>query len=238
MERLPLVLIPGLLCDALLFQHQIAMLAPFADCWVPACRGSESIADMAKTILDECPFPRFSAAGLSMGGYVAFELHRIATERITGLALLDTTARPDTAEQTDRRLRLMEIAKAGRFGTVAEMLAPALINGARLDDSALRGIIRTMAYNTGIDAFLNQERAIIGRADSRPMLQTVTSPTVVICGSQDAITPPDRHEEIASGIPHAQLHIIDDCGHLSTLEQPEAVGVLMRKWLLDRATTV
>ena len=238
MERLALVLIPGLLCDALLFQHQIGMLAPFADCWVPDCRRSESIADMAKTILDECPFPKFSAAGLSMGGYVAFELHRIATERITGLALLDTTARPDTAEQTDRRHRLMEIAKAGRFGTVAEMLAPALIHTARLDDPELRGVIRTMAYNTGIDAFLRQERAIIGRSDSRPMLQTITSSTVVICGRQDAITPPERHEEIASGIPGAQLHIIDDCGHLSTLEQPEKVGVVMRKWLLDQATAV
>lgn len=235
MERFPLVLIPGLLCDALLFQHQIASLASYADCWVPDCRRSESITDMAKTVLDECPFLRFSAAGLSMGGYVAFELHRIAPERITGLVLLDTTARPDTPDQTDRRHRLMEIARAGRFGMVADTLAPALMHSARLDDPELRGIIRTMAYNTGIDAFLRQERAIIGRPDSRPVLRTIACPTLVICGRQDAITPPDRHEEIASGIPGAQLHIIDDCGHLSTLEQPEEAGVLIRNWMLDRA---
>lgn len=238
MDRSPLVLIPGLLCDALLFQHQIALLAPYADCWVPNCGRSESIADMARTVLDECPFPRFSAAGLSMGGYVAFELQRIAPERMTGLALLDTSARPDNEQQTDRRLRLMEIAKAGRFGTVAETLAPALIHGARLNDPQLRGVIRTMAYNTGIDAFLRQERAIIGRPDSRPTLQTITCPTLVVCGRQDAITPPDRHEEIASGIKGARLHVIDDCGHLSTLEQPEEVGVLMHHWLLGLATTV
>ena len=185
MERSPLVLIPGLLCDALLFQHQIAALAPYADCWVADCGRSESIADIARSILDECPFPRFSAAGLSMGGYVAFELQRIAPERITGLALLDTSARPDTVEQTDRRQRLMEIARSGRFKAVADMLAPALIHGARLNDPELRGTIRAMAYNTGLDAFLRQERAIIGRPDSRPTLRTIRCPTLVICGRQD-----------------------------------------------------
>lgn len=233
MQRTPLILIPGLLCDALLFQHQIAALAPIADCWVPDCKKSGSIADIARTVLCECPFSRFAVAGLSMGGYIAFELFRIAPERITRFALLDSTARPDTAEQTERRHRLMEVAKGGRFGTVVEMLAPALVHSARLDDPELQGTIRTMAYNTGIEGFLSQERAIIGRPDSRPMLQSVACPTLVICGRQDVITPVDRHEEIVAGISGAKLHILDDCGHLSTLEQPEEVSALMRRWLID-----
>lgn len=231
MDRVPLVLIPGLLCDALLFQHQIAKLAPLADCWVPECRRSDSIAGMAGDILDQCPFPRFAVAGLSMGGYVAFELWRRSRERITRLALLNTTARPDTAEQTESRQRLMKIATSGRFGTVADILAPVLVHSDRHDDPELRAVIRSMANNTGIDAFLRQEHAIIGRPDSRPLLHSITCPTLVICGRQDAITPTDRHEEIAFGIAGAGLHVIDDCGHLSPLEQPGEVNARMRRWL-------
>lgn len=232
MSRTPLVLIPGLLCDALLFQHQIAALSAIADCWVPDCREFDSIEGMASNTLARCPFERFAVAALSMGGYVAFELIRRAPARISRLALLDTSARPDTPEQTDRRLRLIEIASSGRFATIAELLAPALINHARFDDPELRGLIRTMAQNTGADAFIRQEHAIMRRSDSRPTLSAIHCPTLILCGRQDTITPYALHQEMASAIPGADMKIIEDCGHLSTLEQPEEVSANLRHWLL------
>lgn len=228
--RLPLVLLPGLLCDARLWGHQVLHLADMADITVPDLTGADSLAALAGQVLARAP-DRFALAGLSMGGYLAFEIIRQAPDRVARLCLLDTTARPDTAEQLERRMGLIRLAEGGRFASVPGLLLPNLVHPDRLADEALATTITAMALDTGAEAFCRQQRAIMGRPDSRPALARITVPTLCIVGGEDAITPPDRAEEMAAAIPGARVAVVERCGHLSTLEQPDAVTALMRQWL-------
>jgi pimeloyl-ACP methyl ester carboxylesterase len=166
-----------------------------------------------------------------MGGYIAIEILRQSPSRVSKIALLDTNARADTAEQSEKRRALMDLAKRGGFGKVTEMLLPALVNRARSYDPQVVGIVRTMARNIGATAFLDQEEAIIHRPDCRPWLGEVKCPALVLCGKQDSLTPPSLHVEMANAIPTAHLVVIEDCGHLSTIEQPEEVNSAMRAWI-------
>ena len=166
-----------------------------------------------------------------MGGYVALEIMRQAPERVLKLAIFDSSARPDTAEQQERRRILLAISKAGQFKGVTPRLLPLLIHQDRLQDSALTDIIMGMAERVGREAFARQQTAILHRIDSRPFLDAIACPTLIVGGLQDAITPPELLQEMASGIKGARLEMIDQCGHLSTLEQPAIVNGLMRQWL-------
>ena len=174
---------------------------------------------------------RFALMGLSMGGYVAFEVLRRAPGRVAALALLDTSARPDTPEQTARRRRLVELAGRDGFGAVLDELWPFVVAPSRRGDDALRAAFDAMARRLGPEVFARQQEAIIGRPDSRGDLARTAVPTLVLCGRDDAITPLEVHEEMAAGIPGAELVVVDDCGHLSTLERPEAVNEALRRWL-------
>ncbi len=231
MKTQPLVLIPGLLCDALLWQPQITGLGNSAECWVGDHTRSESMAQVAADILAACPFKHFSLAGLSMGGYVALEMMRQAPERIARIALLDTAPGADPPEATERRNAFIALAGRGKFIGVTETLLPQLVHPDQLDNQALTSIIKTMARNVGRAAFIRQEKAIISRLDSRPLLPKIKCPALVLCGRQDVLTPPACHEEMAAAIPCATLEAIEHCGHLSTLEQPQAVTAALREWL-------
>ena len=231
MKTPALVLVPGLLCDGRLWHHQAEGLADLAGrVLVPEVTGGDSVASMARGILDTAP-DRFSLAGLSMGGYVALEVMRQAPERVEALALLDTSARPDTPEQTEVRLALIRLARAGRFDEVWQGLLPKIVHPERVEDPGLRSTVREMAHAVGPGGFERQERAIIGRPDSRPDLPGISCPALILCGRDDVLTPPRLHEELADGIPGARLRQIENCGHLSTLERPEAVTNAMREWL-------
>ncbi|QIN81292.1 alpha/beta fold hydrolase [Rubrobacter tropicus] len=234
-----LVLVPGLLCDERLWRHQAGGLADLAGrVLIPNVTGQDSVAGMAGSILRTAP-ERFALAGLSMGGYVSLEIVRQAPERVEALALLDTSARPDTREQTAARLALIELARAGRFDEVWRTLLPKIVHPDRAEDPGLRSTVRQMAHAVGPGGFERQERAIIGRPDSRGDLPGISCPVLVLCGRDDALTPPHLHEELADGIPGARFRQVDDCGHLSTLERPEAVTRAMRSWLeplTDRPT--
>ncbi|MBX6366588.1 MAG: alpha/beta fold hydrolase [Rhodospirillales bacterium] len=229
----PLVLLPGLLCDAALWAPQVSALRGLAD---PIMIGDltrhDSMAGMAEAVLAEAP-PRFALAGLSMGGYCAFEIMRRAPERVTRLALLDTSARPDTDEQRARRRGLIELAEKGEFKGVTPRLLPLLIHPDRLGDEALTATVMGMAERVGKEAFLRQQKAIMGRPDSRPDLARINCPTLVLVGRQDALTPVALHEEMAAGIPGARLVIIEDSGHLATLEKPEAINAALEDWLAN-----
>jgi pimeloyl-ACP methyl ester carboxylesterase len=166
-----------------------------------------------------------------MGGYIALELLRQAPDRVLKLALLDTTARPDTPEQSEQRRALIELAERGRYSEIPDMLFPRLVHPSRLEDEALRRTVRLMAEETGTEAFVRQVRAIINRPDSRPGLSGVFCPTLMVVGDSDQITPPDRAREIVAGIPGAQLAIVEECGHLSTLERPDGVTRLLVEFL-------
>lgn len=229
---LPVVLIPGLICSARLYAEQIPALWRFGPVTVADHTRDDSMTAIARRILAATP-PRFALAGLSMGGYIAMEVTRQAPERVAKLALLDTSSRPETPEQTDNRQRVIALAKAGRFAEVAELLFPIFVHRDRRGDAALMDIVRAMADETGAEAFLRQQRAIIGRADARPHLAAIKCPTLVLVGDGDELTPPHLSEEIAAGIAGARFVVIPDCGHLSTLERPTAVTAALVEWLED-----
>lgn len=229
-RRIPLIFLPGLLCDHVLWQHQIDHLADIADCDVADLASDGNVESMARRVLVSAP-PRFALAGLSMGGYVAHAIMRAAPDRVERLALLDTSARPDTDEQKTRRRSLIELAEKGTFRGVTPRLLPLLIHPDRLEDKPLTDAVMGMAERIGKEAFLRQQEAIMGRPDSRPHLPRYTCPTLVACGRQDAITPVEVNAEMASLIPGARFVVIENSGHLPTMEQPVAATALLRYWL-------
>jgi pimeloyl-ACP methyl ester carboxylesterase len=169
-----------------------------------------------------------------MGGYVALEVMRQAPGRVARLALLDTSARPDTPEASQDRERLIALAEAGRWKDVTSRLWPRLVHPSRQSDLALREIVDGMMRDTGVEAYVRQQRAIMGRADSRPLLPGIEIPTLVLAGEGDAITPPEIAREMAEMIEWASLVIVPESGHLSSLEQPERVTQALRLWLEPR----
>ena len=231
MGKQNLVLVPGLLCDAAMWEHQSRYLSGTAEIKVADVTRSETMVDMAEAVLAMAP-ERFSLAGLSMGGYVSLEIMRRAPSRVTKLALLDTSARSDTEEQSTRRQHFIQLTEERRFSEVISTLLSLLVHPDRMKDEQLCYDIKEMNRRVGPEVFLRQQAAIIGRQDSRNDLSKMTCPTLILCGRQDALTPLEVHEEMSSGIPEARLAIIEDCGHMSTMERPQAVTALLRDWLL------
>ncbi len=225
-----LVLVPGLLCDQRLWQHQVENLGDLAEPTVANVTGSDTIDGLAHALLRAAP-DRFFLAGLSLGGYVALGIIRAAPERVMCLALLDTSARADTPEQTAARLELIELAQGGRFEEVPQRLLSSFVHPRRLDDAALTSTVVNMARAVGPQAFVRQECAIIKRPDARQYLAAISCPTLVLCGREDALTPLYLSEELADGIPDARLRVIESCGHLSTIECPEEATAGLREWL-------
>ena len=229
--RPALILLPGMPLDAALWDHQLRHLADVADPQVVELADCESIATMADKVLAAAP-DRFAVAGLSMGGYVALEILRRAPQRVDRLALLDTNARPDTAEASVTRREAVALARQGRYGQVTRAALPRLIHPGRMaDEGFVRSVLNQME-RVGVDGYAREQEAIINRPDSRPGLAAIRCPTLVVCGRQDVLTPPALHEEMAEAIPGARLVLVEDCGHLSAMEQPQAVTALMRDWLL------
>lgn len=231
--RRPYVLfLPGLLCDAGLWRHQVTALQPHADCVVADLTRDGTMAAMASRAMEGLP-PRFAVVGLSMGGYVAFELLRQAPHRVARLCLMDTSARPDSPVQARRRRALMLlVARGGRFRGVTEGLLPTLLHPDHLADAALFQDIAGMADRVGKAACLRQQAAILCRPDSRPDLPGIAAPTLVLAGEADAMTPPALAAEIAAGIPDAALHLVPGAGHLPPLEQPATVSATLVDWLV------
>lgn len=228
-----LVLLPGLLNDASLFTDQVTTLTPLATVEVGDLSSEETIAGMAAKVLAATAAEHFVLLGLSLGGYVAFEIMRQAPERVQGLVLLDTTARPDTPEATAAREKLIELA-ATDLDAVIEQLLPRLSHPKHMNLPTVGGVVKSMAAALGKDVFERQQRAIMARPDSRPTLAGIRCPSLVICGRDDLITPPEHAAEIAEGIGHAELRIIEECGHLSTLDQPVEVSRLLAEWIKAR----
>ena len=229
-DPLPIVLIPGLTCSARLYADQIPALWRFGPVTVADHTRDDSMVAIARRILAAAP-PRFALAGLSMGGYIAFEIMRQAPERVVKLALLDTGARAEAPAQTERRKVVIALAKSGRCAEVPDIAFPIYVHPNRHNDQALKQIVRMMAAETGVEAFLRQQQAIIGRPDSRPGLTGIKCPTLVLVGDGDEATPPELAREIAGAIGGARLAVIPECGHLSTLEQPDSVTAALIDWM-------
>jgi pimeloyl-ACP methyl ester carboxylesterase len=226
----PVVLVPGLNCSARLYADQIPVLWRFGPVQVADHTRDDSMDAIATRILAAAP-PRFALVGLSMGGYIAQCIIRHAPERVAKLALLDTSARPETPEQTARRKPQIALAESGRFAEVPALQFPVFVHRNRQHDEALRARVRVMAEETGPQAFLRQQTALISRPDARPLLPAIKCPTLVLVGDGDELTPPALAQELAAGIPGARLVTVPDCGHLSTMERPEAVNQALTNWM-------
>lgn len=226
----PLVLIPGLNCTAKLFAPQIEILGRLMPIFLPDHARDTSMETIAARVLAEAP-PQFALGGLSMGGYIAFEILRQAQERVTRVAFLDTNAIADAPERVSLRRAQVAEAKAGRFREIVEQLYPLYVHPARYEDETLRDQFLAMCEATGPDGFARQIEAIIGRPDSRPFLKDIRVPATVIVGAEDQATPVAQAREIARSVRGASLHIVPHCGHLSTLEAPRTVTALLASFL-------
>lgn len=229
-ESLPIVLVPGLNCTARIYRAQTEGLWPYGQVTVADNRCHADIKAIAAHILRNAP-PSFALAGFSFGGYIAFEMMRQASDRIAKLALLDTSARPDTAEQTAARKIRIAMAQSGRYSEIADMMIPLLLHRDRQTDPEITGIIRQMSEETGPEASVRELRAIMSRPDSRPLLPSIRCPTLVVVGDDDRVTPLEASQEIAAGIAGARLEIVPQCGHMSPIERPEAVAAALAEWL-------
>lgn len=224
----PLVLVPGLRCDAYLWHAVIARLDNTAPV-VADVSLDNTIAGMARRILASAP-PRFALAGLSMGGYVVLEIMRQAPERVTHLALLDTNARPDSAEKQAARRAEMDLIRQGKSALVSRLGLPNLLAPVNLDGPVAEAV-HEMTIRVAPEVYLRQQEAIMARSDSRPFLKEIAVPTLVGVGAEDKLIPPALSEEMAEAIPHAELVIFPNAGHIPTLEAPDAVASAMRTWL-------
>ncbi len=229
--KVPVAFLPGPLTTEALWSPVIERLAGRIEPWVADLTADDSISAMATRVLADAPWERFALAGHSLGGYVAFEIMRRSPERVERLALVDTQARPDTLDAIDRRRALIELAQNGRFQEVAERLIPVVFDSVEVVDPALVALHREMARTVGAEAFLRQQRAIMERVDSRPILPAIGCPTLVLCGVHDLLTPLDRHEEMAAAIPGAKLVAVPSAGHFCPLERPYEVGFALANWL-------
>lgn len=228
----PVLLIPGLLCTAEVFAPQVAALWPHGPVTVASTLQGETIAGMAEVILALAP-PRFALCGISMGGYIALEIMRQAPDRVIKLALLDTSAIPEPPEGAVQRRSLVARARNGDFrALLTEILPRLLLHADHQSDQALIERNVLMGLHVGVEAMARQQEAIIARADSRACLNTISVPTIVLVGDSDRLCPPEQSREMTAAIPNARLVIVPDCGHASTLEQPEAVNRALVEWMV------
>lgn len=220
------------LTDERLYAAQVAALEPRYDCAVFAFRDHDSLGGMAEALLAKTP-KRFTLIGLSLGGYLAFEIIRRRLERLERLVLMDTTALADHPARRDGRYAdIAKVQKGGIEALIPELPARWLLpaHAARPD---LVSLMSSMAKSIGARGQFNQQSAMLSRPDSHADLERVRVPTLVLCGRQDPVTPLPDHEAIAARVPHARLEIIEDCGHLSTIERPDAVNRVLLAWLRE-----
>lgn len=227
-----LLFLPGLLCDDRLWRDQVAGLSDIATSVVADLTVDDSIPDMAERALSVAP-EKFALIALSMGGYVAFEILRQAPERVTHLALFATSAGAESHERATKRRAALGSLRYGRFAGVTTRMLPQLIHPSRVG-APLGEEVKAMAERVGGEAFVRQQHAILERADSRPLLPSISVPTIVGVGVGDALTPVAESREIFRAIPGASLHVFGHCGHLPALEHPLTTTLLIRALLLDR----
>jgi pimeloyl-ACP methyl ester carboxylesterase len=220
------------LTDERLFAHAVSALRPAYECRAFAFRDFDSLAAMANDLLAHTS-ARFTLIGLSLGGYLAFEVLRRAPERVQRLALLDTTAGADTDAR--RQGRMADIAKvqAGGIDALIPELPGRWLHPDHRVDPALVDLMSSMARNIGARGQFNQSQAMLKRPESFTTLRMVRVPTLILCGAQDPVTPLADHEAMRDCVPGARLVAIDDCGHLSTIEQPDAVTAKLQEWLRE-----
>ena len=229
MTRIPFLLVPGLNCTAEIFGQLVPALWPSGPVTIADHTVGGSIAEIAANILRDAP-SRFGLLGFSLGGYIAFEILRQAPERVAKLCLLDTSARPDAPEATQKRRLGIERARGGDFvGVLREGFLTA-VNDSNLGRDDLSAMLVRMGTTNGVETFVRQQKAIIVRQDSRPDLAGIKVPTLVIVGESDQTTVPAAAREMADGIAGARLVVIPKAGHMALVEHPELVNATVAAW--------
>jgi pimeloyl-ACP methyl ester carboxylesterase len=230
-DDVPVLLVPGLACSPRIYAAQVPALWRIAPVMLANHRRDATMAGIAKRILDEAP-PRFAIAGHSMGGYIALEMFRQAPERIARMALLNTSARPDAPEMSEKRRGwIAECKTNGGYRAVLAGIFPNFVHPNRGGDAALKATVMDMGEDVGEGAFIRQNEASIGRADSRPMLSSIKCRVLVLTSDTDNMVKKEFSTELVEGIPHAKLVVVPDCGHLSQLEKPDEVTAALADWL-------
>lgn len=228
-NRTQLLLVPGLSSTRYLWEKQIDGLQDIADCWVTPLKASEDLGDIAEEILADAP-PVFALAGYSMGGYVCFEIYRRAPHRVSKLGLFATSPYPERPAMARRRHMMIKKSETGYMTMWREVL-PRFVAPSRSDDQRFLERMARMAYEAGASAFRAHQKAAAKRRSHEDLLPKITCPTLVMVGSNDALTSVEEHRAFAAQIPDAELAVIADAGHLAPLEQPEATTDAMRAWL-------
>ena len=234
----PLVLVPGLLCDEFVWSEQRRALSAQMQVWVPDHGSLDSLTDMAAAILRDAPAEQFALAGHSMGGRVALEVFRLAPHRVRRLALLDTGWRPRQAgaqgeEERRSRLALLETAFQHGMGIMGRQWASGMVHPSRLNTPVFEAIVAMIERKTP-EIFAAQIHALLTRPDATDQLRALECPVLVLCGRQDGWSSLSQHSQMAELIPRSRLRIVEECGHMSTLEQPAAVTAALVEWLGDR----
>lgn len=225
-----LILIPGLLNDERLWQHQIHFFEKDYNILVPKIKGHTHISAMAREIIDNAP-ETFALAGLSMGGYITMEILRQASSRVTKVAFLDTSWLADDENRRKDRHKLMDLSEMGRFEGVTDLLLKQIIAKENLNNPEITKIIKTMAKETGQKEFINQQKLILSRPDSVRDFSSIRVPALCLVGSADKLTPPHILKEMSVALKQGIYCEIEGAGHLPPLEQPIAVTAAMQVWL-------
>ena len=236
-----LVCLPGLACDATVWQPLLPALAGLAQPWVPPLAVHDSIGAMADALLRDAPAERFALAGHSLGGRIALEVMRRAPQRVQRLALLDTGWQPLPAGEAGERecasrQTLVALARAKGMRAMGEQWVPGMLHPAH-GGAAVYAEVLAMVERQAVERFAAQQQALMQRPDAADVLVAINCPTLVLCGREDGWSPLSRHEEMAARIRGAWLVVVAQCGHMSTMEQPQAVGKALAAWLQSGPAT-
>ncbi len=230
MKPAPLLMIPGTLCDAALFKYQLEGLKDLADCRVVDHSSSGNLKEVAANIISDIE-GSFSIMGLSYGGIIAFEIWRQVPEQINKIILLNTNHKKPSDKTREKQLQFLGMSAVGEFREITtDFLKDAMLHPKHAADQEMRDAVLKMAMSTGREKFYNQIKAQLYRPDSTPDLPNINCPVLVMTGKEDRVCTPEIHKEIADLIPNATLKIIEECGHLSTMEQPEEVNRIIKEW--------
>jgi pimeloyl-ACP methyl ester carboxylesterase len=235
MPKTDLLLLPGLLCDRAVFEPVLPALEEHARCLVPEYHDERSLAAMAQRVLRDAP-ERFALLGHSMGGRVALEVMRAAPQRVACIALLDTgyQARPDDesgAHERAERLALLDVARTQGMRSMGQRWVQRMVHPDRLADAPLIDDILDMIARRSTVDFAAQIQALLARPDASDVLAAIDVPTLVLCGRDDAWSPLARRQDMAARILHSTLAVIEQCGHMCTMEQPHPVAAAVVGWL-------
>ncbi len=224
-------LLCGLLCDEIVWEAQTqALQSEGYDVRPMSFQAFDSLSTMAAHLLADAP-ARFSLAGHSMGGRVALEAYRQAPQRIARLALFDTGYEPAAETETETRGVLVRKALAEGIDAIAETWARPMIAPSRQQDQELLERILRMVGRMSGEIYARQTRALLARPDATPVLPEIRCPCLILCGKQDSWSPPERHRQMAAAIAGSELRLIDDCGHMSTMERPDEVLLHLLAWM-------